>query len=158
MASKDDAKPGDGPRRPTPTHPPYDEVLYMYIFLYCIRSMQHECSCTHNACNFVLFCFVFPLYWQHAWAHWQMIATAIRSLCEEGGSSVSSISSYIQANYAGLPSGHDRLLPFYLNTYTANGLFMVSGPGHYNLSLTGGHQQQDGGGTAAAPDQPPPQP
>nr|CAD1844971.1 unnamed protein product [Ananas comosus var. bracteatus] len=112
MASKDDAKPGDGPRRPTPTHPPYAE----------------------------------------------MIATAIRSLCEEGGSSVSSISSYIQANYAGLPSGHDRLLPFYLNTYTANGLFMVSGPDHYNLSLTGGHQQQDGGGTAAAPDQPPPQP
>lgn len=57
MASEKDVKPGDGPRRPTPTHPPYAEVLYMYIFLHCILSMQHECPCIHNACNF-LSCFV----------------------------------------------------------------------------------------------------
>ncbi len=92
-----------------------------------------------------------------------MIVAAIQLLHEEGGSSESSISSYIQANYVGLPSGHDRLLQYYLNTLTAGGLFVVSELGRYSLSSTrqflcnrrvGGYQhrrgkKQDGGGISA---------
>lgn len=75
-----------------------------------------------------------------------MIEEAIQKLDEPEGSTMESISNYIKANFSGLPSGHDRLLPYYLRKLIDNDMaeFVMGPNGCYHMAQAQ-DQAQDGG-------------
>ncbi|KAK8956178.1 hypothetical protein KSP40_PGU009941 [Platanthera guangdongensis] len=64
-----------------------------------------------------------------------MVEVALRALSEEGGSTESSISAYIESTFTDLPWGHDRLLPYYLRKLVISGEISSPTQDHYILSL-----------------------